>query len=60
MKANANNGNFLLDMVVKGHGITFAPTFIAYQALAQGKLMPILKTYKLSVFNAYCDKANSK
>ena len=52
-KMKANNGDFLLDMAVRGHGIIFAPTFIAYQALARGELIPILKEYKLPVFNAY-------
>lgn len=52
-KMKANNGDFLLDMAVRGHGIIFAPTFIAYQALARGELVPILKEYKLPVFNAY-------
>ena len=52
-KMKANNGDFLLDMAVRGHGIIFAPTFIAYQALARGELIPILKDYKLPVFNAY-------
>ena len=52
-KMKANNGDFLLDMAIRGHGITFAPTFIAYQALACGELIAILKDYKLPLFNAY-------
>ena len=52
-RIKANNGDFLLDMAIRGHGITFLPTFIAYQALACGKLIPILKDYKLPLFNAY-------
>lgn len=52
-RIKANNGDFLLDMAIRGHGITLLPTFIAYQALACGKLIPILKDYKLPLFNAY-------
>ena len=30
-KIKATNGEFLVDLAVKGHGITFVPTFIAYK-----------------------------
>lgn len=52
-KIKATNGEFLMDMAVKGHGIAFIPTFIAYQALAQGELLPLLPQYQLPTFNAY-------
>lgn len=52
-KMKANNGDFLLDMAVRGHGITIAPTFIAYQALARGELIPIFENYDLPAFHAY-------
>lgn len=52
-KIKANNGQFLLDMAVNGHGITYTPTFIAYQKIASGELIPLLETYQLPVLNAY-------
>ena len=49
----ANNGNFLLDMAIKGHGIAFTPTFIAYQSLAKGELVPIMEDHQFPTLNAY-------
>ncbi|MBH0085805.1 LysR family transcriptional regulator [Psychrobacter sp. SCQQ22] len=52
-KIKINNGDFMREMAVKGHGITFLPTFIAYQAIASGELMPILQQYQLPTLTAY-------
>lgn len=52
-KIKATNGEFLVDLAVKGHGITFIPTFIAYQRLARGELIPILQQYQLPTLSAY-------
>ena len=52
-KMKANNGDFLLDMAIKGHGITILPTFIGYQALARGALVSILPQYTLPTLTAY-------
>lgn len=52
-KMKANNGDFLLKMAIKGHGITYIPTFLAYQAIKQGDLIPILSQYQLPTANAY-------
>lgn len=52
-KIKATNGEFLVDLAVKGHGITFIPTFIAYQSLARGELVPTLQQYQLPTLNAY-------
>lgn len=52
-KMKVNSGKFLIDMAVKGHGIVFMPTFIAYQTIARGELVPILQQYQLPIFNAY-------
>ncbi|MDT8319129.1 MAG: LysR family transcriptional regulator [Xanthomonadales bacterium] len=41
----ANNGDFLRDMAVAGHGIVLAPSFIAWRALAAGDLVPLLPDY---------------
>lgn len=52
-KMKATNGEFLVDMAVKDHGIIFIPTFIAYQRLALGELIPLLTQYQLPMLNAY-------
>jgi DNA-binding transcriptional LysR family regulator len=49
----ANNGDFLLDMAVSGHGIILTPTFIAWQALAAGDLVPVLQEYGPAQHSAY-------
>ncbi|MDP6969729.1 MAG: LysR family transcriptional regulator [Gammaproteobacteria bacterium] len=52
-KMRANNGDFLLDMAIKGHGIVHIPTFLAYKALNRGELVPLLEHYQLQEINAY-------
>ena len=49
----ANNGDFLKDMAIAGHGIVMAPTFIAWKAIASGELVPILSDYEPPRLNAY-------
>ncbi len=52
-KIKATNGGFLADMAVKGHGIVFIPTFIAYKALKSGELVSLLEQYEQPTLNAY-------
>ncbi|WP_352310021.1 LysR family transcriptional regulator [Psychrobacter sp. W2-37-MNA-CIBAN-0211] len=52
-KIKVNNGDFLREMAVKGQGIAFLPTFITYQTLASGELVPIMQQYQLPTLNAY-------
>lgn len=49
----ANNGDFLRDMAVAGHGIVVLPTFIAWQALAAGDLVKILEMHKPPALSAW-------
>jgi len=49
----ANNGDFLRQAAVAGLGILRQPTFIAYQSIASGELVPILEDYSLPNINAY-------
>jgi DNA-binding transcriptional LysR family regulator len=49
----ANNGDFLRDMALAGHGIVLLPTFIAWQALANGALKPVLETYLPAPLSAW-------
>jgi DNA-binding transcriptional LysR family regulator len=41
----ANNGDFLRDMAVAGHGIIVQPTFIVWQSLISGDLVPIMESF---------------
>lgn len=52
-KIKATNGEFLMDLAVRGHGMTVMPTFIAYKALARGELVCVLQQYQLPVIQAY-------
>lgn len=49
----ANNGDYLSDMAVANHGIVITPTFISWQPLSLGELVPILEQYTLPPVNAY-------
>jgi DNA-binding transcriptional LysR family regulator len=53
-KISANNGDFLLQMAMSGHGIVMLPTFIAWQALKQGELEQVLPDYQIPSLNGYC------
>jgi len=52
-KIMANNGDFLKDMAIAGHGIIMMPTFISGKAVANGELIPILSDYITPQLNAY-------
>jgi len=41
----ANNGDFLRDMALAGHGIAMLPTFIVWQSLAKGQLISVLESW---------------
>lgn len=49
----ANNGEFLKDMAIAGRGIIATPTFISWQAIATGELVPVLTDYQFPAINAY-------
>ena len=49
----ANNGDFLRDMALAGHGIAILPTFIVWQSLAARELVPVLQSYTLPNLNAW-------
>jgi DNA-binding transcriptional LysR family regulator len=49
----ANNGDFLCDMAIAGHGIILTPTFIAWQAIAMGELVPLMRDWWPPPLNAY-------
>lgn len=49
----ANNGDFLRDMAMAGHGIILIPSFIAWEAIAAGDLVSILPDFCPPQRNAY-------
>ena len=49
----ANNGDFLKSLAESNHGITFLPTFIVWQSLAEKTLVPVLTNYKTQAMHAY-------
>ncbi len=49
----ANNGDFLKDMAIAGHGIVASPTFISWKAIATGDLVTVLSGFNLPSKNAY-------
>ncbi|MBG9998993.1 LysR family transcriptional regulator [Pseudoalteromonas sp. NSLLW24] len=54
----ANNGDLLLNTAIAGGGIAMQPTFIAGEALAQGKVVRILKDYEPEPMGLYMVYAN--
>jgi DNA-binding transcriptional LysR family regulator len=52
-KVIANNGGFLRDMAIAGHGILLSPTFITWEALARKELVPVLPGYTSPALHAY-------
>ena len=49
----ANNGEFLRDMAIAGHGIVLTPSFIVWQALAMGDLVPLMREHWPEPLSAY-------
>ena len=52
-KMAANNGDFLRNMALAGHGIAVLPTFIVWQSLARKELVPVLKQFTPQGINAW-------
>lgn len=52
-RIQANNGHFLMQMAIAGHGLVLLPRFIAWQALQNGELQAILTHYTIPTMGAY-------
>lgn len=50
---SANTGEFLKNMAVAGHGITYLPLFIVWRELAKGSLTQLLSDYSHPELKAY-------
>ncbi|HDS1735634.1 MULTISPECIES: LysR family transcriptional regulator [Pseudomonas] len=44
-RMRANNGELLRDAAIAGMGVTYLPAFIVEQALAEGRLVPLLEAF---------------
>jgi len=53
VKMIANNGDFLQDMAIAGHGLAALPTFIAAENIRSGKLVTLLGNYSFPPLNAF-------
>jgi len=53
LRLQANNGDLLLEAAIAGLGICLSPTFIAYRAILDGRLVPVLREYRPPVATAY-------
>jgi len=53
IKVIANSGDSLLKLAVEGLGIIITPTFMAYDEISKGKLIPILSDIPHQSLNAY-------
>ncbi len=49
----ANNGDFLKEACIAGHGIYLMPSFIAWRALQDGRLVRLLPDYGCTELGAY-------
>ncbi len=59
-RMQANNGQIILEAAAAGHGICLSPTFIAYQTILEGRLVPILTDYRIPEATAYAIYPNRR
>ncbi len=57
---SANNGDLLRDLAIAGHGIAYAPTFIAWRAITTGELSVVLGDYQLPSLDAWAVYPNTR
>ncbi len=53
VRLRSSNGDFLRDAAIAGQGVIMEPSFIVYQAIEQGLLVPVLTDYQWPTLNAY-------
>ncbi len=52
-KIMANNGDYLRDATVAGLGISFIPTFMAWEEIENGSLVCVMRDYSFPTLTAY-------
>ena len=53
IRLQANNGDVLLEAAAAGLGICMTPTFLAYRAVIEGRVVPVLSGFQLEEAAAY-------
>ncbi len=53
LRMRANNGDLLLSAAAAGLGVCLQPTFLAYRAVLEGRLTPLLPGYTVPAATAY-------
>lgn len=53
VKMSANNGDFLLDMALAGHGVVILPSFLASEKIKSGELVILQKNYQPPTLSAF-------
>ena len=56
----SNNAEVNTYAAIQGQGILLAPTFIVYNAIKEGKLVPILTNYTWPTYDAYALYGNTR
>lgn len=56
----ADNGEILCKLAIAGQGIALLPTFICWQAIATGQLLPVLPDYQIAPINAWLVYPNTR
>ncbi len=52
-KMAANNGDFLREAAIAGHGLALLPTFLVWQQIEKGELVSVMTDYTVPSINAY-------
>ncbi len=52
-KIKANNGDFLRNMAVQGHGVCYLPSFLTYKEILSGQLVSLLDHFEMPQMYAY-------
>jgi len=53
VRLRSSNGDFLRDAAIARQGVIMEPSFIVYQAIERGLLVPVLTEYQWPTLNAY-------
>lgn len=49
----ASTGDFLKQAAIRGHGLVYLPTFLAYEAIEMGELLPLMRSFQPETLDAY-------
>ncbi len=52
-RISGNNGDFLNEMAIRGHGLTLSPLFISQEAIERGELVALMADYDFGTRGVY-------